>query len=90
MTLKKRFDSAEWQERLQIASDQLRTMVDELAALCTLRGADLQAPWCQQLVLAAAHAQEAFQHVEAAFEAEDSEVEAEPATARLVFSYLNG
>jgi hypothetical protein len=30
MTSKKHFDSAAWQERLQIASDQLRTMVDEL------------------------------------------------------------
>jgi hypothetical protein len=96
MTSKNHFDSGAWMERLQIASDQLRTMVDELATLCKLRGTDLEADWCRELVLATVHVQEAFQHVEASFEADgwgssqDLEVLAEPTTGPLANSNLNG
>jgi hypothetical protein len=68
------FDAAAWAQRLQIARGHLHTMVNELAALCRLRGSggddDLRADWYRELVLATVHAQEAFQRVEATFEAD--------------------
>jgi hypothetical protein len=69
MTSKNKFDLALWDERLYIASDQLRMAIEEISALCSLRGVDLEAMWCKQLVCAAAHGQEAFQHIEEYFEA---------------------
>jgi hypothetical protein len=92
MASNKKFDLAEWNHRLYVASDQLRLAVEEIAALCSSRGVDFKADWCRQLICAVAHGHESVQHIDALFEAEDRDAEisepgAEPPVALYVKSH---
>jgi hypothetical protein len=78
MTSKNKLDLPEWYERLWVASEELRLAVEEISALCSLRGVDTDADWCQHLVCAVVHGHESFREVEAVFDVEDPEAEDGP------------
>jgi hypothetical protein len=91
MASNKKFDLALWDERVYIASDQLRLAVEELSALCSARGVDLDAQWCRSLVCAVVQGYQAFQYCEEYFEArmdaERPEAGSEPPSALYVKSH---
>jgi hypothetical protein len=75
MTSEKKPDLAAWYERLWVASEELRLAVEEISALCSLRGLEFEAQWCKHLVCAVVHGHESFRELEAVFESEDREAE---------------
>lgn len=87
MTYKNKSDLAEWYQRLYVASEELRVAVQEISALCSLRGLDLEADWCKELISAAIYGHQSFQHLEAVFEAADTG-RAEPGAGPPVALYV--
>jgi hypothetical protein len=90
MTSKKKLDLGEWYQRLYVASEGLRLAVEEVSALGSQRGLDLEADWCRELISAAIYGHQSFQHLEAVFEllGEQEAERCEPGSEPPVALYL--